>query len=194
MTQVKWIHYKDNPVLNFNNTEWKPVNSYEEYYLVSVTGCVWSIRRNIQLKPQNGVHYLQVQLNKNGKGVTRTIHRLVAESFIHNPDRKPEVNHKDGNKLNNNTYNLEWVTSSENQQHACDTGLQPISKPFEGKKVGSSSKYHNVLCDRKRWRARVKLDGKIVLNKNFTLETDAALAVNQCIILHNLPRPLNIIK
>lgn len=181
-------------MLSFNDEQWLPIVGYEKEYLISNTGKVKGLKRNKILRNQQGIHYLQVQLNKNGKGKTKTIHRLVAQAFIENPLCKPEVNHIDGNKLNNNVCNLEWVTSSENQQHACDMGLQPISKPFEGKKLGSSSKYHNVLQDRNKWRARVKVNGKIVLNKNFTLEEDAALAVNNCIDEYKLNRPKNIIN
>lgn len=63
--------------------------------------------------------YLQVsiKIDETGKFTNKYIHRLVAEFFIKNPELKREVNHIDGNKLNNNVDNLEWVTSSENQLH-----------------------------------------------------------------------------
>lgn len=66
----------------------------------------------------------KTKLFKDGKRHYFNVHRLVAETFLENELNKREVNHKDGNKANNNVNNLEWVTSSENQLHAFKNGLQ----------------------------------------------------------------------
>lgn len=72
---------------------------------------------------KNGYEQICVSLGCQNKKKVFKIHKAIAETFISNPENKPEVNHKDGNKLNNNVFNLEWMTSSENTRHAYDNGL-----------------------------------------------------------------------
>lgn len=66
--------------------------------------------------------YLKVDLRKDGRPVTKTVHRLVAETFVPNPHRKPEVNHKNTDKTCNFATNLEWATRVENLAHAREYG------------------------------------------------------------------------
>lgn len=75
------------------------------------------------LNPFKNHGYMQVKLYKNKKSKSFRVHRLVAEQFILNTYKKPEVNHIDGNKRNNFVDNLEWVTRKENEQHAVKHGL-----------------------------------------------------------------------
>lgn len=105
-------------------TIWKPVKGYENY-IISTDGKVKNIITGKILKGgQNQKGYLQVQLYKNGKRIQPFIHKLVAEAFIDNPDNKPQVNHIDGNKTNNNISNLEWCDNRENQNHAIKNHLR----------------------------------------------------------------------
>lgn len=73
-------------------------------------------------------NYYAVKLYKNKSKKNIPIHKLVAKTFIENPENKPCVNHKDGNKLNNNVENLEWCTHSENTKHAYNMGLEKVSE------------------------------------------------------------------
>lgn len=125
--------------MNFEKFNVENINELEEYkisgkpsgYLVSKHGDVFSIKKGLpkKMKPQkqkNG--YLLIHLHLNGKSYYRWIHRMVAEVFIPNPNNKPQINHKDGNKENNKVPNLEWVTAKENIQHAYLNKLHPTSK------------------------------------------------------------------
>ena len=109
---------------------WKPVKGYAGLYEVSNLGRLRSLPRKgtkggiISATYSNTKHYAHVPLTKNAKGRTVSLHRIVAEAFIPNPENKPQVNHKDGNKRNNAVDNLEWATPEENMQHAFRTGLK----------------------------------------------------------------------
>jgi len=72
--------------------------------------------------------YKMLILCKNGKEKAMQVHRLIATAFIPNPLNKPQVNHIDGNKINNSVSNLEWVTARENTQHAFRLGLMAVPK------------------------------------------------------------------
>lgn len=101
---------------------WKEIKGYEGYYEVSSYGKVKS--KNKILKPFfNGKGYLYVNLCKDGKRETISIHRLIGIMFIPNPDNKPQINHIDGIKINNFVNNLEWTTNGENVKHAYSNNL-----------------------------------------------------------------------
>ena len=106
---------------------WKDIKGFEGFYKVSNTGNIYSVKRRdsrgikiggLTLKPtccKDG--YLKVVLNKNGMRYYKRLHRLVAETFIPNPNNFPQVNHIDEIKDNNNVKNLEWCTSRYNNNY-----------------------------------------------------------------------------
>lgn len=111
---------------------WKDVVGYEGIYKISNHGRLKSFHHNksgrVMANRQNRRGYLIIDLSKNGVVHTTTLHRLVANAFIPNPENKPEVNHIDTNKANNCVDNLEWVTSKENMEHAALNGLLSYQK------------------------------------------------------------------
>lgn len=96
-----------------------PVKNYEHFYTVDEEGNIYSLRKNKILKPSitnNG--YLTVELfNETRSSKRLLIHRIVAETFIPNPQRFKQVNHKDENKRNNNVNNLEWCSAKYNMNY-----------------------------------------------------------------------------
>lgn len=155
---------------------WKNVKGYENLYMISNYGNIKSLDRTVFNKgsgrytnikgmllktrqnTKNG--YLEVGIHKENKRKLCYIHRLVALHFIDNPNSLQLVNHKDGNKLNNNYINLEWCDLSENSAHAYRIGLNEPQRVGaikrsvyvydESKLIGlfesisSASKYTNV--------------------------------------------------
>lgn len=139
---------------------WKDILRYEGKYQISNFGKVKSLARyrygtgisakerfyneRIMAYSKGGRGYFQVKLTNNIKiSKTFTIHRMVAQAFVPNPFNKPQVNHIDGDKHNNMVENLEWVTASENVQHAVDIGLK--SMDMFKKKILMLDKNNNKL-------------------------------------------------
>jgi len=118
---------------------WLPIRGYEDSYLISNFGNIKSLPREVVFMTSNqfGVYlvtrltrgklhtnfphrrgYPYITLYHKGTPKKFSVHRLVAEHFIPNPNNHPEVNHKDGQRHNNHFSNLEWCTSSQNQLHS----------------------------------------------------------------------------
>lgn len=132
-------------MLNKNIEVWKPLTGYEGTYEISTAGRVKSLERDVIIFNDKVRHqkerilkfdkvwsgYLMVTLLKNGTRFKVCAHILVGQHFIDNPENKPEINHKDGDKTNNWDWNLEWSTKSENQLHAIRTGLRPMKTRYD---------------------------------------------------------------
>lgn len=104
----------------------RDIHGFEGSYQITSEGDVISLISSKILSPgikPGGYQYVGLSTPKGGGRVYKMVHRLVAEAFIKNPDDKPEVNHIDGNKINNTVGNLEWVSRSENATHGFNTGL-----------------------------------------------------------------------
>jgi hypothetical protein len=164
------------------NETWKAVVGYEGYYEISNTGKVKGINRKItiiqgtktiiqtraprNLKPRiNNRGYVELRLSKNGTTKTKYLHVLLAESFLSNPNNKPEVNHKNGIKTDNSLDNLEMVSHSENMKHAYQIGLikskgKPIIDNCSGE-VFSNAKEAATHYKTNPKTLRLSLNGKI---------------------------------
>lgn len=97
-------------------------------YIVDILGNVYNEKINNRLCPvkhknKENDYYRVMLTRKKYQAKTYAVHRIVAEAFIPNPNKLPQVNHKDGNKENNTVYNLEWVTAKENMKHAYANNL-----------------------------------------------------------------------
>ena len=114
--------------------QWKEIKGNREIYEVSNLGNVRTkdregargkyVKGHVLKQRDNSNGYPRCDMNIDGKGKSYLVHRLVAQSFIPNPESKPDVNHKNGDKHDNSVKNLEWTTKSENEKHAWKTGLK----------------------------------------------------------------------
>lgn len=137
-------------VVNKTTTKkWYEISDFKGLYSVSKEGHVFSISRQKVMSPYNvnGYHMLVLQKDKSKKRML--VHRIVAQTFLKNKNNFPQVNHKDGNKTNNNVSNLEWCTASENKKHSWRIGTSKITAKFlestsrnRLKAIDKITKYH----------------------------------------------------
>lgn len=137
----------------------KDIKGYEGLYAVTTDGKIWSYVKNDfkVIQEFQKTKYKFVALFKNGKGKIFSIHRLVAEAFIPNPENKPCVDHIDTDKSNNRVENLRWVTTAENannpltKKHVSEgkKGLKPsektrkkMSEVMKGKLTGGKNPFY----------------------------------------------------
>lgn len=157
-------------VSNFDDEKWMPVSvePYGAAYQVSSAGRIRGMQRIAEseffIRKIRGVvlkgrlrrdGYKTVNLSYKRQRQTFAVHRLVALSFCDNPYNHPEVNHKDGNKLNNHASNLEWVSHKENIHHSIRTGLNKSqgasNKQFKGLIVATNiaTNEKTIFCGKK---------------------------------------------
>ena len=153
---------------------WEAVKGFERLYKVSPNGEIYSVRSDKILSSFIAAGYKQVELNLCGRASKHLIHRLVAEAYLPNPKGLPCVNHKDGDKLNNNVSNLEWCTYKENMEHASTHGLlktvgcnNPASKLTE----------EDVRYIRKNYIKGDRQFGSVALGKKFNVDHKAILCI-----------------
>mgnify|MGYP002409568596 CR=1 FL=1 len=179
------------------NEVWKDVVGFEDYYEVSNTG---KVRRKDHITVyKNGARarfsqtilkpsvfkkgYLMVFLSVKSKKKAKSVHRIVAEAFIPNPENKETVNHIDCDKTNNHVSNLEWLSNEENIQHSVENGRYEYRD--ERKRLGRrkqkgnyTSQYYGVSFDKRcnKWFSQITVNGKKSFLGYFDDESDAAQA------------------
>jgi len=162
--------YNPTEVIMLDGEVWKPIPEFETTYMISNKGRVAALSKkgkptfNILKAVSGNRRYLTVTLtNSDNKLITKAVHRLVAEVFIPNPDKKSQIDHIDTNTFNNCVENLRWVTCSENNrnpltiQHHISAGfknnLSGIRKANQSKKVSimqiidSNTFLYDSYCD-----------------------------------------------
>jgi len=138
--------------------KWMPVHNFSNYKISSF-GVTINVKTGKVIKPIKSNGYLLIKFYRDGKRSTRHLHRVLAIHFIPNPDNKPFINHKDGNRSNNCLENLEWCTQKENVIH-----YHTVLKP---KRIGNKSLLFQI-CNY-AFPIKTKPYDKGIIDKRFRL-------------------------
>ena len=133
----------------------REIEGYNGNYMIDMSGNVLSVRRGKLLTPytvKDGVQ--KVCLRKDGKAKAESVHRLVALTFLSNPDSKPQVDHIDGNKHNNKLENLRWCTNEENQEFRSQQNNDGSSSVSSRIKFGDT--VYNSISSLARYLASIR--------------------------------------
>ena len=167
----------------------KDIIGYEGVYEINTNGIVYGkerkvkkwdgerlIKKAIKTQEISREGYARVSLFKNGVSKKYSVHRLVAIVFIDNKENKSDVNHKDGNKLNNNVNNLEWVSKSENVKHSINILKNKCGLKFYEK---GKNWYKEKNLPAPASKKVLMFDKNNNLIKEFATVTDAGLFLNK---------------
>lgn len=152
---------------------WKDIPNYESVYKINNYGIIKNKKTNrIKKTHINNSGYERVVLSKNGEDKNYSVHRLVAQAFIPNPNNFSQVNHKDENKANNSVDNLEWCTPSYN----CRYGNR-IKKIAEKTKITHKGKHYSPRTEFQKGRNAKKIIN-ITTNKIYNSMQEAYKETN----------------
>ena len=150
-----------------NTEEWRPIKDYPEYE-VSSLGRVRNAKKHnkdeqehIRLPDYNSKGYARLRLMREGRIIRKFVHRLVAETFLENPNAKEMVDHINGDNKDNRLCNLRWTTRSENMLNG------------KVRKDKRHTTLRNIVKNGKHYRWKICVEGRIHVSRNFATEQEA---------------------